>query len=86
MRFRREVEDVGDGVVADDAGNGGLVAEVNLLEVVFRLAGNGGDICQPPGVGEAVEVDDALDFGLADDVFKHMGADEAATAGDEQIH
>ena len=82
VRLGGEVQNVGDGMVANDAGDDLLIAEVHLLEAVFLILGNGGDIFQTPGVGEAVEVDDVCDFGLADDVFKHMGADEAATAGD----
>ena len=86
VRFGSEVEDVGDGVIADDAGDGRFVAQVHLLETVFRMARNGGDIFQPSGVGEAVEVDDARDFRLRQHVVEHVGADEATTAGDEQVH
>ncbi len=86
VRFGCEVEDVGDGLVADDADDGRLVVQVHLLESVFGMAGDGADIFQTPGIGEAVEVDHACDFRLNDDVFKQVGADEVATAGDEQVH
>ncbi len=86
VRFGGKVEDVGDGVVADNAQDGGLVAQVHALEVILRADGGSGHVLQPPGVGEAVEVDDARDCRLRQHMVEHVGADEAAPAGDEEVH
>ena len=81
--FRREVEDVRDVVLADDADNLGLVAEVDLLEAVAGIGFQAADVGGMTGVGEAVEIDECRDPGLVDELADEVGADEAAAAGDE---
>ncbi len=83
VRFRRQVHDVGDGVLFDDPQHGGLVAQVHLLKDIFRVGGNRFQVFQMPGIGQAIEIDEPGDLGAVDDVVDQVGADEARAAGDE---
>ena len=82
MRFRREMHDVGDGVLFDDAHHGGLVAQVHLLKNIFRVFGNLFQIFRMPRVGEAIEIDKSFDLRTVNDVVDQVGADEARAAGE----
>ena len=62
VRFRRQVHDVRDGVLLDDAQRGGLVAQIHFLENVFRMPGNFFQIGQMPGVSQAIQIDQLRDF------------------------
>ena len=85
MGLGGEVDDVGDGVVADDAQNGVFVPEVGLLEVVARMVGDGCEVGGVSGVGERVEIDEFLDSRILNGPFNEMGADEAGSACDEKV-
>ena len=86
MGFGSEVENVGDVVLLDDADDLGLIAEVDFLETVAGIGFKTADVGGMTRVGEAVEIDERLDPGLVDQLAEQVGADEAATAGDEKIH
>ena len=83
MRFRREVHDVRDGVLLDNFERRRLVAQIHLLKNIFRMLGNLLQIFQPPGISQAVEVDELCDLRVVNDVLDEIGADKARAAGDE---
>ena len=64
VRFRRQVHDVRDGVLFDNAHHGGLVAQVHLLKNVFRVFGNLFQIFQVSGISEAIEIDEFGAYGV----------------------
>ena len=87
VRFGGEMDNVGDVMLADDAKDCCLVAEIDLLKSVTRVcAVNAVEIFEMTGVGEAVEIDERGDFRPVNDVPDEIGADEACPAGDEKIH
>ena len=86
VRFRRQVQQMRYGVFPHDFEDGWLVAEIDLLEHVFRMLSDGGEVFDVPGVGEAVEVDEPLDFRAVDDVVDHVRPDESGAASDEEVH
>ncbi len=47
------------------------------------MMGDGFEVFQMAGVGQAVEVGQEADFGLVDDMVDEIRADEARPAGDE---
>ncbi len=80
------MHDVGDGVLLDDAQHGVFVAQIHLFKNVFRVSGNLFQIFQMPGVGQAIQIDQPLDFRPVDDMMDQVGADKASAASDEQFH
>ena len=82
MRFRREVHDVRDGMLLDDAQRRRLVAQIHFLENVFRMFGNVFQIRQMPGISQAIEIDELCDARLVNDVMDQIRADKARAAGD----
>ena len=86
MRFRREMHDVGDGMLLDDAQHSGFVAQIHLFKNVFRVPGHFFQVLQMPGVGEAIQIDQLFNLRPVDDVMDEVGADESGAASDEQFH
>src|SRR5262249_50591597 len=62
------------------------VAHVALHEHVTRIAREVGQVCRVPGVGQLVEIDDAVVGMRREDVPDEIGADEPAAAGDQELH
>ena len=85
MAFGGQVHHGAGLVFGEDALERGAVADIGLLEGVARVAGHGGKRLQVAGVGEFVEINDAL-VGVLDQVADKGGADKAGTAGDEKGH
>ena len=80
------MHDVRDAVLFDHAQRRGLVAQIHLLKNVFRMPGDLLQILQMPGVSQAIQIDQSLDFRPVDDVVDEIGADESGAASDEQFH
>ena len=72
MRFRRQMHDVGDAVLLDDAQHGGLVAQIHLLKNIFGMPGNLFQIFQMAGVGQAIQIHQPRDFRPVNDVMNHV--------------
>ena len=83
MGFRRQVHDMGDLVLLHDPQRRGLVAEVHLLEGVFRMLRDQFQVRQMPGVSEAIQIDELRDGRLVNDVMDQVRPDESRAAGDE---
>ena len=83
VRFGREMHHVGDLVIANDAADGLAVAEIHFFEDVIRSAFDIGEICEVTCVGEAIEINEAINCGLIDDVPDKIGADETGAACNE---
>src|SRR5262249_59437288 len=62
------------------------VAYIALHERVARIARDVGQVCRVPGVGQLVEIDDAVVGMRGEDVPDEIGADEPAAAGDQELH
>ena len=62
--------------------HGALVAQVHLLEDILGVPGDAFEVLQPPGVGQAVEIDQLADLRPVNDVMDEIGADEAGPASD----
>ena len=87
VRLCCEMHDVGDVMLADDAEDFGLVAEIDLLKNVTRVdAVNAIEIFEMTGVSEAVEIDERGDLRPVNEVPDEIGADEACAACDEKVH
>jgi hypothetical protein len=69
-----------------DLQRGCLVPQVHLLENVFGVTAHLLEIGEMPGIGEAIEIYQTLDFGLIDNVMDQVGADESGATGDEEFH
>ena len=80
------MQDVGDGVLFDDAPHGGRVAEIDALENIFRMACDRFDVGEVAGVGEAVQIDQARDLRALDDLMDDVRADETGAAGEQEVH
>lgn len=85
VAFGGQVHDGAGLVLREDALERGTVADVGVFKGVTRGAGHGGEGLEVAGVGEFVEVDDAL-AGVLDQVADKGGADKAGAAGDEEGH
>src|ERR1700722_8166284 len=79
--FGGEMHHLRDGMFLDDLQNGRLVAQINFFKNEFRMLGDFFQIGEMPGIGEAIEIDEALDFGAVNNVVNEIGADEARAAG-----
>jgi hypothetical protein len=77
---------MGDGVLAHRVQNGVFVAQVNLFENVFGIAGDVLEVFQVARVSEAIEIDEAADVWFVNNMMNEIGTDEAGAAGDEEIH
>ena len=86
MRFGGQVHDVRDGVAFDHIQNGGFVAQINLFKDVFRMRGDTRKVLEPPGVCQAIQVDQPSDLGPVNDVMDEIRADKTGSASDKQIH
>src|SRR5215470_6215837 len=84
VRLGREVHDGVDPAarVTHDLG----VADVALDERVARVALEIGQVGGISRVGQLVEIDDAVVRVRGEDVADEVGADEAAAAGDQELH
>ena len=82
MRFRRQVHDVGDGVLLHDPQRRRLVAQIHLFKNVFRMLGNFFQIRQMARVSQAIQIDQLADARIVNDVMDEIRADEARAAGD----
>ena len=87
VAFGREVHDMGDLMLADDAKNAVLVTQIDLLEgIAWMHAVDAIEVFEMPGIGEAVEIDQLGDFRLVDDMPDEVRADKTGTACDEKVH
>jgi hypothetical protein len=68
--------------VADQLG----IADVAVHERVARVALEVGEVGRVAGVGQLVEVDDAIVGVLGEDVADEVGSDEPRAAGHQQLH
>ena len=85
MRFGREMHHVGDLVIANDAADGLAVAEIHFFEDVIRSAFDIGEICEVTCVGEAIEINEAINCGLIDDVPDKIGANAQIVVTREMV-
>src|SRR5439155_22610455 len=53
---------------------------------VFRMPGDGFDVFQVAGVGEAIQIDQTFDLGRVDDMVNDIRANETRPARDQEIH
>ena len=67
VRFGGQVQDICDGVLADDAHDGGFVAQIHMLKEVFRMARDILNIGRMAGIGQAMQIDKPSDFGPIND-------------------
>ena len=84
--FGRQVHHVRDGMLSDAVQHGGFVAQIDLFKDVFGIAVETFQIDQVAGIGQAIEVDEPVDFRPVDDLMNDIGADEPRAAGDEEVH
>jgi hypothetical protein len=63
-----------------------LVAKINFLKDVFRMAFDTLQIDELAGVRQTVQVDQDFDFGPVDEVMDHVRSDKAGAACEEQSH
>ena len=81
-----EVDDVGDGVLSQEAGNEVGVADVTMHELVPCVGGEVGEVGRVACVGEFVQVHKGVDLGGDDGIRQEqageVGADESGAAGD----
>ena len=84
VRFGGEVDDGVD--PPDDVAHDLRVADVALHERVPRIVGEVGQVRRVPGVRQLVEIDDAVGGVRREDVADEVGADESASAGDQELH
>ena len=82
MRFGRKVDDGTRLVLRQQAIDQGAVTDVALHEDMARVALQAGQVVQVAGIGELVEVDDALRV-AGKPVEYEVGADETGASGDE---
>ena len=86
VRLGGEMQDVGNIITLNDAGDGIFVAEVDFLKIILRVARHGLKVFKMTGVGEAVEVDERFNLGAIDKVLNYVGTDETGAAGDQKVH
>lgn len=87
VAFRREVDDVGDVMLTDDAEDFVFVPQIDFFKNVARVgAVDAFEIFEAASIGEAVEIDHLRHAWVADDMVNEIGADEARAAGDEKVH
>ena len=58
------------------------VAQIHLLENIFRMLGDFFQIFEPPGISQAIKVDKLRDPRVVNDMVDEVGADKARAAGD----
>jgi len=80
VRFRGEVHYMRDRVPPDEVADAGLVTQVNLFEHVSGMLLEIAQILQMACVGQAIQVNEFVDFRLVDDVPDQVRADEACAA------
>ena len=83
MRFRREVQNMGDGVLLDHFQNRGFVAEIDFFEHVFRMAGDRFEVREMPGISQGVQVDQFFNLRAINDVLDQIRSDEACSASNK---
>ncbi len=83
MRFRREMHDVCDGVLFHDAQRRRFVAQIHFFKNVFWVLGNFFQVCQMPGIRQAIEIDEPGHARIINDVMNQVRADETSAAGDQ---
>jgi hypothetical protein len=84
----REVDDRIDPMIGENSGDQRLIADVTVDEVVPRIAREVRKVGGIAGVGEQVKIDQSLErrARLGEALTDEVAADEAATAGNEEIH
>ena len=86
MRFGGEVQDVGHAVLLQHLEHIALVAQIDFLKAILRVLVHAGEVLEMTGIGEAIEVHEAIDLGLIDEPADDIGADETSATGYEQAH
>ena len=86
VALRGEMHDRVEPLVAEEVGDQFPVADVAAHEAVAGVAGQVGQVLGVAGVGEPVEVHHPPARPLGQDEPDQVGADEAATAGEEDVH
>lgn len=90
--LRSEVHDGIDVMVTQEFGETFAVEDVALHKNVAGIVLQCGEVGEVPGVGQLVQVDDALNFhamvlpGLAEEIVNEVGADKSGAAGDKDAH
>ena len=82
VRFGGEMDDGAGAVPIEAIADGEDVADVDVLEVVPRVVGGGAERLEVTGVGELVDVHDAV-IRVAEQHSDERGANEAGAAGDQ---
>src|ERR1043166_5678995 len=70
----------------DDFAHANLVPQIQFFEDVFGMVGDRGQVGQVPGVSQAVEIDQAIDFRPVYDVTDDIAANEPRAACHKQVH
>ena len=85
MALGREVYHPVDGVLAEELSHPLVVADIGLYESVVRGVLDVREVGQIAGIGQFVEVDDAVSGVLVYEQAYHMASDEAGAARDQYI-
>jgi hypothetical protein len=85
VRFSRQMENVRDAVFLEDAENRRFIAQVHFFKGILGMLFDGLKVRKMAGVGQAIQIDQSLNFGPVNNVMNEIRADEARAAGDEEV-
>src|SRR3982751_521461 len=80
MRLGGQMKHVSNWMPIEDAEQRRLVPQIDLFENVFWGLIDSFEVLKMPGVGEAIEVHELLDFGPVNDVANHIRSNKPSAA------
>jgi hypothetical protein len=83
MRFGGKVHHMGNRMVLHYFQNAWFIPQVDFGEYIFGVALNRFEVLEVPRIREAIQVDQAEDFGPIDHVMNEIRADETSSTCDE---
>jgi hypothetical protein len=85
MRLGGEVKNVGDCVLFKHPEHCRFVTQIDFFEPVLRMTFDRLEIRLMPGVGQTVQINQALNLRPLDDVMDEVRTDESGAPGDQEI-
>src|SRR6267378_985274 len=84
VRLSGEVQNMCDRMTPEKVDHCRLVAQVDLLENIFSAIFDALQVSQISGVGQAIEIDQFLNFRSIDDVPNHVRPDKTSATCEQQ--
>src|SRR5262249_14828643 len=85
MTFRRQVHDRVGVKIRENVGDGRMIADIGLAEMITRMALNRSERGKIASIGQLVD-DKHLVVGVSDKMSDQCRPDEARSAGDNDLH